>query len=92
MRSWLASLDLLDRLQARHVIGSHGDLADGSIIGANRELLSALQARTLALKREGKSADAAGKQLVDEFKTKYPAWDQPIRVLSAVEAVYKETP
>ena len=70
----------------------HGDLADGSILGANRELLASLQTRTLALKRDGKTVEAAGKQLVDEFKAQYPAWDQPIRVLSAVEAVYRENP
>ena len=92
MRTWLVSLDALDRLQATQVVGSHGDLADGSILGANRELLASLQTRTLALKRDGKTVEAAGKQLVDEFKAQYPAWDQPIRVLSAVEAVYRENP
>ncbi|NBR30416.1 MAG: MBL fold metallo-hydrolase, partial [Betaproteobacteria bacterium] len=37
MRSWLASLEMLERLKPAHVIGSHGDLADGSILAANRE-------------------------------------------------------
>ena len=92
MRSWLASLDALSRLGATQVIGSHGDLADGSILAANRELLAALQARAVALKREGRTAEAAGKQLADEFKAKYPDWDQPVRVIPAVEFVYKETP
>jgi len=92
MRSWLASLEMLERLKPAHVIGSHGDLADGSILAANRELLSALQARALALKREGKTAEATGKQLAEEFKAKYPAWDQPVRAISAVEAIYRENP
>ena len=92
MRSWLVSLEMLERLKPAHVIGSHGDLADGAILGANRELLSTLQARTLALKREGKTAEATGKLLVEEFKAKYPAWDQPVRVISAVDAIYKENP
>ena len=92
MRAWLTSLEMLERLKPAHVIGSHGDLADGSILSANHELLSTLQTRTLALKREGKTAEATGKLLVDEFKTKYPASDQPVRVISAVDAIYKETP
>jgi glyoxylase-like metal-dependent hydrolase (beta-lactamase superfamily II) len=92
MRSWLTSLEMLERLKPAHVIGSHGDLADGSILTANRELLSALQARALTLKREGKTAEAAGKLLAEEFKAKYPAWDQPVRALSAVEAIYRENP
>ena len=92
MRSWLTSLEMLEGLKPAHVIGSHGDLADGSILAANRELLSTLQARALALKREGKTAEATGKLLVEEFKAKYPAWDQPVRVISAVDAIYKENP
>jgi len=92
MRSWLTSLEMLERLKPAHVIGSHGDLADGSILSANHELLSTLQTRTLTLKREGKTAEATGKLLGDEFKTKYPAWDQPVRVISAVDAIYKENP
>ena len=92
MRSWLVSLEMLERLKPAHVIGSHGDLADGSILGANLELLRTLQARALALKAEGKSAEATGKLLAAEFKTKYPKWDQPVRAISAVEAIYRENP
>ena len=89
MRSWLTSLEMVERLKPAHVIGSHGDLADGSILSANRELLGTLQTRTLALKREGKTAEASGKLLVEELKAKYPAWDQPVRVISAVDTIYK---
>ena len=92
MRAWLASLDELDRLHAKRVIGSHGDLADASVISENRQLLKALQVRAGELKREGKSAAEAGKQLAGEFKAGYPDWDQPIRVIPAVEAVYRELP
>ena len=92
MRAWLARLDELERLPATQVVGSHGDLADASIIKANRELLAAIRVRAGVLKREGKSADDAGKQLAAEFKTKYQDWDQPIRVVPAVAAVYKEMP
>jgi len=92
MRAWLAHLAELERLPATQVVGSHGDLADASILKANRELLTALQTRAVELKREGKSADDAGKQLTEEFKTRYKDWDQPIRVVPAVAAVFKETP
>lgn len=92
MRSWLARLDELDRLPATQVVGSHGDLADASIIKANRDLLAAIQSRAIELKKDGKSADVAGKQLADEFKTRYKEWDQPVRVIPAVAAVYKEMP
>ena len=92
MRAWLARLDELERLGAKQVIGAHGDLADASVIKVNRELLVAIQTRAGELKREGKSADEAGKQLAEEFKIKYKDWDQPIRVIPAVAAAYKEMP
>jgi glyoxylase-like metal-dependent hydrolase (beta-lactamase superfamily II) len=92
MRAWLARLEELDRLPATHVVGAHGDLTDRSVIRAYRELLSAIQTRAGELKREGKSAEEAGKQLAEEFKDKYKDWDQPIRVIPAVAVVYKEMP
>jgi glyoxylase-like metal-dependent hydrolase (beta-lactamase superfamily II) len=92
MRAWLARLDELDSLGAKQVVGAHGDMADASIIKANRELLSAIQRRAAELKKEGKSADEAGKQLAEELKGKYKEWDQPIRVIPAVAAAYREMP
>ncbi len=92
MRAWLARLGELERLPATQVIGSHGDLADASILKANRELLSTVQARAAELKGEGKSAYDAGRQLAEEFKIKYKDWDQPIRLIPAVAAAYKEMP
>ena len=92
MRAWLARLDELERLGATQVVGAHGALADASIIKANRELLAAIQTRAGELKREGKSADEAGKQLAEEFKVKYKDWDQSIRVIPAVAVAYKEMP
>ena len=92
MRAWLTRLAELERLPATQVIGSHGDLADASILKANRELLTTVQARAAELKREGKSAYDAGRQLAEEFKSKYKDWDQPIRLIPAVAAAYKELP
>ena len=92
MRAWLTRLAELERLPATQVIGSHGDLADASILKANRELLATVQARAAELKREGKSAYDAGRQLAEEFKSKYKDWDQPIRLIPAVAAAYKELP
>jgi glyoxylase-like metal-dependent hydrolase (beta-lactamase superfamily II) len=90
MRAWLARLDELERLGAKQVVGAHGDMADASIIKANGELLSTIQRRAAELKKEGKPADEAGKQLVEELKGKYKDWDQPIRVIPAVAAAYRE--
>jgi glyoxylase-like metal-dependent hydrolase (beta-lactamase superfamily II) len=90
--SWLASLDEMERLKPRVVVGAHYDIGDASDIEAYRGYLKALRARAAALKKDGKSADEAGKILVDEFSAQYPGWAQPARVAAGVAAVYRELP
>ena len=64
---------------------------DGSLITAERNFITDLQARALALKRQGVSADDAGKQLSVEFKTKYANWPN-MNVAGFVQSVYAEAP
>jgi len=90
--TWLAGLDEMERLKPRIVVGAHYDLGDASDIEAYRGDLEALRARAAELKKDGKSADEAGKILVDEFRAKYPGWAQPARVAAGVVAVYRELP
>jgi hypothetical protein len=54
--------------------------------------LSALRARVAELKAQGKSADETARTLRAEFRAKYPAWDQPLRVHGAATAVYALLP
>jgi glyoxylase-like metal-dependent hydrolase (beta-lactamase superfamily II) len=90
--TWLASLDEMERLKPRIVVGAHYDIGDASDIEAYRGYLKALRARAAELKKDGKSAEEAGKILVDEFRAKYPGWAQPARVTAGVVAVYRELP
>jgi len=90
--TWLAALDEMERLKPRIVVGAHYDVTDASAIDAYRTVIRALRTRSAELKKEGKSADEAGKLLTDEFKAKYPDWDQPVRVQGAVAAIYRELP
>jgi glyoxylase-like metal-dependent hydrolase (beta-lactamase superfamily II) len=91
-RTWITSLDELERLKATRVVGAHGEMSDGSVITDYRGFLKTLQGRVAELKSEGKSADAAAKQLTEEFKAKYPSWQQPVRVIPAVTVAYAEAP
>ncbi len=90
--TWLVGLDEMERLKPRIVVGAHYDIGDASDIDAYRGYLKALRARAAELKKDGRSADEAGKILVDEFKAKYPGWAQPARVQAGVAAVYRELP
>ena len=89
-QSWLASLDRLDALKPRTVIGAHYPVTDASVIGEYRNYLKALQARVAELKRQGKSSDETAEQLRAEFHAKYPDWAQPLRVHPAATVIYAE--
>lgn len=91
VRTWLTSLDELDKLKALTVIGAHYPITDASVIGEYRDYLKALQARVVALKKEGKSSDEVAVQARGEFAKKYPDWAQPLRIHNAATAIYAET-
>ncbi len=87
--SWIAVLDQTAKLGVLHVLPDHSAVGDGSLIGQEKAFISDLRTRALDLKRQGVSADDAGRQLTAEFKTKYPDW--PINNLAGfVRSVYAE--
>ena len=87
--SWIAVLDKISALDVRHVLPDHSAPGDGSLIGKERAFIDDLQTRALALKRQGVSADDAGKQLSAEFKTKYSDWPS-MNVAGFVKSIYAE--
>ena len=90
--TWIASLDTMDKLGALRLVPAHGPLADASIIGQYRGYLTALRARVGELKRSGKSAAETTDAVRAEFPPKYPDWLQPLRIVSAANAIYAELP
>ena len=89
-KGWLAVLDKVEALKPQHIIPDHGELGDGSLIGKQRAFMLDLQARALALKRQGVPVGDAGKQLMAEFTKKYPDWQSMDLVPAFVERVYEE--
>jgi len=90
VKSWLAILDRLAPLNPRFVVPDHGALGDGSLIAKEKAFLLDLQQRAMELKRQGTSADEAGKQITAEFKAKYPDWANLGPVPNVVRRVYAE--
>jgi glyoxylase-like metal-dependent hydrolase (beta-lactamase superfamily II) len=87
--SWIAVLDQVEKLGALHVLPDHSAVGDGSLVAKERAFITDLRTRALDLKRQGASADDAGKQLTAEFKTKYSDW--PINNLTNfVKSIYAE--
>src|SRR5580698_3751026 len=69
--TWLAVLDRIAALNAAHVLPDHSAPGDGSLVAAERDLIVDIRTRALALKRQGISADDAGKQVSTDLKTQH---------------------
>jgi glyoxylase-like metal-dependent hydrolase (beta-lactamase superfamily II) len=89
--TWLAVLDKLTALNARHILPDHSAPGDGSLIAAEKNFIVDVRTRALALKSQGVSAEDAGKQLTGELKTKYPDWPSLAPVANFVQRVYAES-
>jgi glyoxylase-like metal-dependent hydrolase (beta-lactamase superfamily II) len=87
--SWLAVLDKVATLNALHILPDHSAPGDGSMVALEKKFITDLRTRALELKRQGTSADNAGKQLGVEFKTKYPDWPA-MNVAGFVHSIYAE--
>jgi glyoxylase-like metal-dependent hydrolase (beta-lactamase superfamily II) len=90
MKGWIAVLDKLEPLKPRLIVPDHGELGDGSLIAKERAMLLELQGRALELKRQGKSAEEAGKLLTDELHAKHPDFGNVDRIAADVKLVYAE--
>jgi glyoxylase-like metal-dependent hydrolase (beta-lactamase superfamily II) len=88
VKSWLAVLDHITALGPKIVIPDHSPMGDGTLVAQEREMLAYVQSRTLTLKAEGKSADAAGKIVAAEFPVRYPGWTNLTHVAEAVARIY----
>ena len=92
VKAWLADFDQLEPLAPLKVVPSHGPVGDASLIGAQRTMMKAIQARALELKRQGKSAEEAGQIVQAEFQATYPDWAAPARVAIIARTAYAEAP
>jgi glyoxylase-like metal-dependent hydrolase (beta-lactamase superfamily II) len=87
--SWLVVLDKIAALNALHVLPDHSAPGDGSLVAQEKAFIGDLRTRALALKKQGVTADDAGKQLATELKVKYADWPS-MNVAGFVKSVYAE--
>lgn len=88
--TWLAVLDQLVPLHVAHVLPDHSAPGPGSLVDEERAFIANVQTRAAELRRQGVSAEAAGKQVAAELKTKYPDWPGMERVSGFVQRVWDE--
>jgi len=91
VKNWIAILDKLEALKPRFIVPDHGPLGDGSLIAKYRAFFVDLESRALDVKRQGKSVDDAARTVTDEFKTKYPDWQNLNGIGNGVRRVYEES-
>jgi glyoxylase-like metal-dependent hydrolase (beta-lactamase superfamily II) len=89
-RSWIAVVDKVAPLKPNLVVPDHSDVGSGALIGAEREMLSFVQSRAMALKKDGKPADEAAKTIAQEFAAKYQGWASTARIGDAVTRAYSD--
>jgi glyoxylase-like metal-dependent hydrolase (beta-lactamase superfamily II) len=92
MSGWIAVLDKIEPMKPKLVVPDHGELGDGSLIAKERAMLAEMQGRALELKREGKSAEQAGKLLTEELHAKHSDYGQVERIAADVKLVYAQNP
>ena len=92
VKGWLSILDNVEALHPKFIVPDHGAaIVDASQIGTQRSYFLALQARALELKKQGVSADDAGKTITAELKAKNPDWPNPNNVAGEVTRVYEQS-
>jgi glyoxylase-like metal-dependent hydrolase (beta-lactamase superfamily II) len=92
VKGWLAILDNIEALHPKFIIPDHGaPIVDASQIATQRAYLLALQARALELKKQGSSAEDAGKTITAELKAKNPDWPNPNNIAGEVTRVYEQS-
>jgi glyoxylase-like metal-dependent hydrolase (beta-lactamase superfamily II) len=88
--SWLAVVDKVAGLNASHVLPDHSAPGDGSLVAAERDLISGIRTQALALKRKGMSADDAGKEVSASLKAQHPDWPNT-NAAGFVKSVYADS-
>jgi len=92
IKGWLAILDNVEALHPKFIVPDHGAaIVDPSQIQTQRSYIMALQSRALELKKQGVSAEEAGKTVTTELKAKYPDWPNPNNVAGEVARAYEQS-
>jgi glyoxylase-like metal-dependent hydrolase (beta-lactamase superfamily II) len=92
IKGWLSALDSVEALHPRFIVPDHGAaIVDASQIAVQRAYLQAMQGRAVELKKQGVSAEDAGKTITAEFKAKHPDWPNPNNVAGEVMRAYEQS-
>ncbi len=90
MKAWLAAFNTFDAFKPKVIVPSHGAIGDGSLIAANRAVMSEVEARVRQLKTQGRSIDEAATTVQTEMQAKHPGWPRVNGLVPIARAAYTE--
>jgi glyoxylase-like metal-dependent hydrolase (beta-lactamase superfamily II) len=90
LRSWIAVVDEVAALKPAVVLPDHSLPGDGSLIAEQRGFLADLQESIQALKRQGKSAEEAAREISADFQSRYAGWTRLNFLERSVIAAYRQ--
>lgn len=90
MKAWLAAFDRFEALAPTVIVPAHGAVGDGSLVGANRKIMEAVQARARELKAKGVAVDEAATTIQTELQAQHPGWPRGNGLAAAARSAYAE--
>jgi glyoxylase-like metal-dependent hydrolase (beta-lactamase superfamily II) len=72
--SWISVLDQVESLHAKRVLPDHSAPGSGALVAEERDFIVELRTRTLALKNQGLTPEAAAEQVLPAIKQRFPDW------------------
>jgi len=87
--TWLGVLDKVAALHPRFIVPDHSAPGDGSLVEAERKLITEIRSAAIELKRSGKSAEQAGAEISAKLKEEHPDWMRT-DALAFVRSVYQD--
>jgi len=89
MKAWLAAFDTFEAFAPRTVVPAHGTLGPGTLVAANRAVVTAIRDRALALKAQGRTVDDTATTVQAEFQGWHPGWPRATGIAALARSGYE---
>jgi glyoxylase-like metal-dependent hydrolase (beta-lactamase superfamily II) len=90
LASWIAIVDKVAALKPSIILPDHSLPGGGALVAEQRGFLADLQENVRALRRQGKSAEEAARQISADFQSRYAGWTRMNFLERSVIAAYRE--
>jgi glyoxylase-like metal-dependent hydrolase (beta-lactamase superfamily II) len=91
-RAWMAAFGTFEAMKPTTVVPSHGSVGSGSLVAANRAIVSTVQTRARELKAQGRSADEAAATIQQELQGAHPGWPRANGIQALARSAFAEAP